>query len=59
MDPDSIELNNLNKSFEYVKFCSEINSLDDIEQLKNIAKCYFKLYLKQQEVVIDIASSSL
>ena len=59
MDPDSIELNNLNKSFEYVKFCSEINPLDDVEQLKNIAKCYFKLYLKQQEVVIDIASSSL
>ena len=59
MDPDKIELNNLNKSFEYVKFCSEINSLDDVEQLKNIAKCYFKLYLKQQEVVIDIASSSL
>ena len=59
MDPTDIELSNLNKNFEYAKFCSEINSLDDITQLKTIAKCYFKLYLKQQEVVIDIASSSL
>jgi hypothetical protein len=57
MDPNDIELSNLNKSFEYAKFCSEINSVDNAEQLKNIAKCYFKLYLKQQEVVSDLLKS--
>jgi hypothetical protein len=51
MDPNKIELENLSKSFEYFKYSSEIDSIDDIEQLRNIAKSYFKLYLKQQEVI--------
>jgi len=54
MDPDKIQLENLTKSFEYFKYCSEIDSIEDIEQLKNIAKSYFKLYLKQQEVIASI-----
>lgn len=55
MDPDSIELENLSKSFEFFKFCSEVDEIEDIEQLKNALKCYFKLYLKQQEVVINLS----
>ena len=55
MDPDKIELENLSKSFEYFKVCSEIDSLDDMDKVKNVAKCYFKLYLKQQEVVANLA----
>lgn len=51
MDPDKIELENLSKSFEYFKVASEIDNVDDLENLRNIAKCYYKLYLKQQEVV--------
>ena len=51
MDPDKIELENLSKSFEYFKVSSEIDSIDDIGEVRNIAKCYIKLYLKQQEVV--------
>lgn len=58
MDPDKITLNNLSKSFEYFKLSSEINSLDDIESIKNIAKAYCKLYLKQQEVLQDLSPSS-
>ena len=54
MDPDKIELENLSKSFEYFKYASEIDSIDDIEQLKNIAKSYFKLYLKQQETLLSM-----
>jgi len=49
MDPDKIELENLSKSFE-----SEIDSIDNIEHLKNIAKSYYKLYLKQQEVIASM-----
>ena len=56
MDPDKIQLENLSKSFEYHKFASEIDRIDDVESLKDIAKSYFKLYLKQQEVVSSLAS---
>lgn len=57
MNPNNIELDNLSKSFEYFKVASEIDSIDDIVQLKNIAKCYYKLYLKQQEVVAQLITS--
>ena len=53
MNPDTIELSNLTKSFEYVKFSNQIDSINDIEDLRKLAKCYFKLYLKQQEIVSD------
>lgn len=59
MDPSKIELENLSKSFEYFKYESEINSINDIETLRNIAKCYYKLYLKQQEVVINLGTVGL
>lgn len=55
MDPDKIELENLSKSFEYFKVSSEIDSIDNLENAKLIAKCYYKLYLKQQEVVSNLA----
>lgn len=55
MDPDKIELEDLTKSFEYYKHSTEIDSIDDIDHLKNIAKSYFKLYLKQQEVISSLA----
>jgi hypothetical protein len=54
MDPDKIDLENLSKSFEYFKYASEIDAMTDIDDVKNIAKCYFKLYLKQQEVVSNL-----
>ncbi len=54
MDPNNIELENLSKSFEYFKVASEIDNLSNIEDAKNIAKCYYKLYLKQQEVVSQL-----
>ena len=51
MDPDQITLENLSKSFEYTKLAKEIDSCNDRDILKDIAKSYAKLYLKQQEVV--------
>lgn len=56
MDPDSIKLNDLSKNFEYAKACIEIDSVEDVEQLKNISKAYMKLYMKQQEVLSDLLS---
>ena len=53
MNPDKIQLENVNKMFEYEKLSRDIDSIDDIETLRNLAKSYIKLYLKQQEVVAD------
>jgi hypothetical protein len=55
MDPNNIELSNLTKSFEYIKFSNQIDNIEDIDDIRTLAKCYFKLYLKQQEVVADWA----
>jgi len=54
MNPNDIELENLSKSFEYFKIASEIDSIEDLDSLKNIAKSYYKLYLKQQEVILKL-----
>lgn len=51
MDPDKISLENISKLFEYEKISRDIDSIDDIETLKDLAKSYVKLYFKQQEVV--------
>ena len=51
MDPDEVTLENLTKNFEYVKFSNQIDTINNIEDLRNLEKCYFKLYLKQQEVL--------
>ena len=59
MNPNEIELENLSKSFEYFKYSSEIDLINDVEQLKNIAKCYYKLYLKQQEVISNFSIKGL
>ena len=54
MDPDSIELRNLSKQFAYTKLASQIDSCDDRDELKNIAKSFCKLYYKQQETMAVI-----
>lgn len=51
MNPDDIQLEDMNKMFEYEKLSRDIDSIVDIEILKTYAKSYIKLYLKQQEVV--------
>jgi hypothetical protein len=53
MDPDKIELDSINKLFEYEKLSRDIDSIDDIKTLQNYAKSYIKLYLKQQEVILN------
>lgn len=54
MNPDQIELNNINKLFEYEKISRDIDTIDDVNILRNFAKSHAKLYLKQQEVLIDL-----
>jgi hypothetical protein len=54
MDPTKIPLENINKLFEYEKIARIIDTIDDVEVLKNFTKSYVKLYLKQQEVLSKI-----
>lgn len=58
MDPIEINLNDINKLFEYEKQCRVIDSLD-IEDLKTFSKLYCKLYLKQQEVISNFDINNL
>ena len=51
MDPDEIKLEKLSKEFEYQKISNELDSCDNISYIRDIAKSYAKLYLKQQELV--------
>jgi hypothetical protein len=54
MNPNKITLDNIDKMFEYEKISREIDSISDIEQIKDIAKSYVKLYFKQQEVIAGL-----
>jgi hypothetical protein len=50
MDPNEIDLESMDKLFEYEKHSRIIDSLSK-DELKTFAKLYCKLYLKQQEVI--------
>lgn len=54
MHPDKIELETITKLFEYEKLSRDIDTINDIEKLRNLAKSHIKLYLKQQEVLSQI-----
>ena len=41
------------KSFEYFKIASEIDSIEDVEQIKNIAKCFCKQFIKLDSIKSD------
>ena len=51
MSPEEITLSNLSKSFEYTKIANEIEECRDVDALQNFAKCFAKLYYKQQETM--------
>lgn len=50
MDPNEIQLETMDKLFEFEKHSRVIDELD-YEELKKFSKLYCKLYLKQQEVI--------
>ena len=55
MNPDKISLENMTKLFEYEKHSRVIDQLNQ-DELKEFAKLYCKLYLKQQEVMVVLGS---
>lgn len=59
MNPNQVNLSDVNKLFEYERISREIDTCDDLEVLKNLAKSYVKLYMKQQEVVSSLGSMGI
>jgi hypothetical protein len=59
MNPDQIILENLSKNFEYERISREIDSCENIDQVKNIAKSFVKLHLKYQETVSSLNFGNL
>lgn len=57
MDPSKISLSDMNKLFEYEKLSREIDECEDLDKLRNLTKSYIKLYMKQQEVLVDLEDS--
>jgi hypothetical protein len=55
MNPENIDLQSMNKLFEYEKHSRFIDTLS-VDELKDFAKLYCKMYLKQQEVLQSIQS---
>lgn len=54
MNPSEIILENTSKMFEYERISREIEGCDNIEALKDMLRCYVKLYMKQQELLCQM-----
>ena len=54
MNPDEITLDTTSRQFTYEKMSRDLDKLN-MEELRDMCKCYMKLYLKQQEVMIKLS----
>jgi hypothetical protein len=54
MNPNTINLKTLSFSFEYEKLSRDIDSLNNIEDVKDLAKYFMKLYFYQQETISSL-----
>jgi len=53
-NPAEIVLQSTAKMFEYEKLSRQIEECDDIDMLRDMARCWIKLYMKQQETMRTI-----
>lgn len=51
MDHENLQLKSVNKMFEFERISREIDGCDDVNKLKNISKCYVKLYFALEEMM--------
>tara|TARA_B100001939_G_scaffold252366_1_gene219290 strand:- start:2365 stop:2568 length:204 start_codon:yes stop_codon:yes gene_type:complete len=58
-DPSAISLSTPSKAFAYEKISREIDNCDDIVTIKEMLRCYVKLYFKQQETISTIGLPSI
>ncbi len=57
MNHDEMKLETVSKMFEFEKISRELDTCTNIDLLRNICKCYVKLYMKQQETLTLIDTS--
>ena len=57
MDPDELKLETITKLFEYERISRELDTCTNVDLLRNICKCYVKLYMKQEEVVANLCKN--
>ena len=54
MNPDDITLDSTCRMFEYEKLSREIEVCEDMNELRNMCRCFVKLHLKHQEVAAQM-----
>lgn len=54
MNHEDLKLTSISKLFEFEKISREIENCNDVEQLKNICKCFAKLYFSMEEMMQDL-----
>lgn len=54
MNPNTINLKTLSFSFECERLSRDIDSLNNIEDVKDLAKYFMKLYFYQQETISSL-----
>ena len=57
MNNSSINNLALEKQFAHLNFCSAIQNIEDLNELKDLLSEIHLLYLRQQEVFVQIAKS--
>mgnify|MGYP006275008675 CR=1 FL=1 len=59
MDHENLKLETVSKLFEYEKISRELDTCTNIDLMRNLCKCYVKLYMKQQETVASLMLPNL
>lgn len=59
MNHEELKLESMSKLFEFEMISREIDSCTNIDLMKNLCKCYVKLYMKQQETMISLGFENL
>jgi hypothetical protein len=59
MDHEELQLESISKLFEFEKISRELDTCTNIDLMRNICKCYVKLYMKQQETLSSLMLDDL
>jgi hypothetical protein len=59
MDHEELKLKSFSKLFEFEKISRELDSCTNTDLLRNLCKCYVKLYLSQQESISSLGIKDL
>jgi hypothetical protein len=60
MNHEELKLESMSKLFEFEKISRELDTCTNIDLMRNICKCYVKLYLSLEETMqkLDLLSSN-